>query len=207
MDADRLLGPELVCPITRDGTPVGEHRVTFRREGDTLRVHARSTITVTLAFIPVYRLDYDSRSVWRNGLLDSLSAHTDDNGTETRVEVSRNAQGALVSTMGGTWSPRKGAVYPTNHWNPAVLGSGEVLNTISGEMNRVTLTDDGVETLDAGAGPILAHHFRYRGQLQADVWYDERYRWVKLAFDGSDGSRIEYLCDKSRGKETAAQGD
>jgi hypothetical protein len=37
--------------------------------------------------------------------------------------------------------------------------------------------------------------------LNTEVWYDDLGRWVKMRFNGPDGSAIEYVCRRCQGSD------
>ncbi|AWK89967.1 DUF6134 family protein [Azospirillum thermophilum] len=179
--------------IRRNGTPVGTHRVTLQPDGERLRVEAHSEITVRLLGIPVYRFDYRSDSLWAGGRLQSLQTVTDDDGTVTRVGARADGGSLLVEGADGRVGAPAGLM-PTDHWNPAVIGARQVLNTITGKINEVRMTREGREEVPAGDGRRSATRYSYRGDLEATVWYDDAGSWVGLRFAARDGSTIDYVC-------------
>ena len=51
----------------------------------------------------------------------------------------------------------------------------------------------GRETIKTASSALQATRYRYEGDVKMDQWFDDRGRWVKMAFAGSDGSAIEYV--------------
>ena len=45
-------------------------------------------------------------------------------------------------------------------------------------------------------GKVKAMRYAYTGDLETEIWYDDKKRWVGMEFVGSDGSHIKYLCKK-----------
>ena len=89
---------------------------------------------------------------------------------------------------------------PTNHWNNTVLGHVRVLNTLTGNVNKVKLVPKGQEMIFTERGDVSANRYAYTGDLEdTEVWYDELGRWVKLRFLGRDGTPVEYVCQKCLG--------
>lgn len=184
---------ELVFEIQRDGSPVGTHRVVLTGVPQDLHVQAQGTIVVRLLGIPVYRFDYRSDSRWVDGRMVRLDAATDDDGDKTKV--TGRAVGADFEVEGQNGTVRLPAgIFPTDHWNPAVIGSTQVLNTITGRPNRVRMVAEGAEERPTGQGPRMATRYVYSGELDATVWYDARGSWVGLRFKARDGSTIDYVC-------------
>lgn len=92
-----------------------------------------------------------------------------------------------------TWQAEQ-PIFPTTHWNVAVLDRSTVLNTLTGRLNKVEIEFAGPERIQTASGMISANRYRYSGELETDVWYTRDGRWVKLQFEAKDGSTIEYVC-------------
>jgi hypothetical protein len=193
LDPVRLYGSEIRFDVLRDGDKVGDHVVRFARDRDALFVHVSFDLVVRILGFTVYGYNYVSRSLWRGGRLVKLEARTDDDGAENWVRARANGDGLEVDGPAGRFvAPAN--VFPTNHWNSAVLKSDVVLNTLTGKLNRVAIVDMGDASTQAAGGKRAARHFKYTGELETEVWYDARGRWVKLRFQAEDGSIIEYVC-------------
>jgi hypothetical protein len=124
-------------------------------------------------------------SVNDNGEFFSLAAHRD----QDRISI-RNPDGINTTNA---------PLIPTNHWNAAVLSQSRVLNTLTGDINNVRITAQTREQVETEQGPVLATHYVYSGDLETEVWYDAKGRWVKMRFTASDGSTIDYRCRRCQG--------
>ena len=81
-----------------------------------------------------------------------------------------------------------------------MLGQKRVLNTLTGNVNNVTLVAKGREAIATERGDVVATRYAYTGDLvDTEVWYDDAGRWVKLRFMGRDGTPIEYACRRCQG--------
>ena len=83
---------------------------------------------------------------------------------------------------------------PTNHWNAEVLVRDKVINTLTGELSSVRITNLGKEKIEAQAKSVFATKYKYSGDIAALVWYSDGGNWVKMQFEGKDGSNINYEC-------------
>lgn len=202
VDPIALYGDELVFDVRRDGTPVGEHRVSFRRDGDTLHVAADFALEVRFLGFTAYRYRYGSNSTWRGDCLVSLEAVVNDDGKRSRVSAVREGDQIRIGGDRGDLVAPAG-VFPTDHWHPGVLGMDRVLNTLTGGINRVRIEDRGPATLASANGTLAARHFVYTGELNTEVWYDAAGRWVGMRFAGKDGSVIEHHCRSCAASVTA----
>ena len=181
--------------VQRDGVPVGQHRVSFARDGKDLRVDIVFDIKIKLFGLTLYSLEYSSQSRWRNGKLESLDARTNDDGTVSTVSAKRVGDAYRISGPDGMETVR-GDLIPTNHWNIAVTESDRVLNTITGKVNTVRMRDLGEECIEAEERTVEAQRWAYTGDLESEVWYGQHGEWVKMRFEGRDGSQIEYVCKR-----------
>jgi hypothetical protein len=186
-DPIALYGGLLDFAVYRDGDLAGSHRVNFERAGDSVIVTGRFELDVEILFFRAYRFDYVSVGRWR-----------DDNGAKSSVRASRTADGFSVEgPQGSLRTPAP--LYPTNHWNAAVLGETRVLNTLTGRINKVSIDRTGQETVTTERGPVRATRYVYEGELRTEVWYDDAGRWVRMRFQARDGSTIDYACRRCQG--------
>lgn len=193
MEASRLYDGRHVFDILRDGKEVGRHEVVFMADGDRLSVQVRMEITIPFLFFTAYRYRYRSDSLWDDRGLLWLSAETDDNGEVSAVRAEWTGQALDID--GPTGPVRADApLFPTDHWNPAVIGRDRVLNTITGGVNAVSIVAEGTDQLSTPQGIVEATRYRYSGDLKNLVWYDAEGRWAGMRFAARDGSTIEYVC-------------
>jgi hypothetical protein len=192
-DPSRLYGERIRFEVFRDGAPVGEHVVEFREDADGLAVEARFEIRIRFLVFTAYRYTYRSESLWQDGRLARLVARTDDNGEVTEVSARVGPDGLRIVADDRVRIAPAG-VFPTDHWHSGVLGTGEVLNTITGQVNAVTILSAARERVPAGDGFVDATRYDYSGDLETSVWYDDAGRWVGMRFLARDGSEITYRC-------------
>lgn len=193
-----LYGNELFFDIQRNGQKLGHHQVLFSNDdGDTI-VRSTSKIRVEILFIPAYSFDYASTARWSQGRLVALTAQTNDGGNLSDVSAHAHANLMKITGSKGEATAELG-IFPTNHWHKGVTSKTRVLNTITGAINAVTIRNMGRMPITTERGKVNATHYVYAGDLQAEAWYDDAGRWVKLRFPGKDGSTIEFLCRKCQG--------
>ena len=65
-------------------------------------------------------------------------------------------------------------------------------DTQDGQVDPISVTDNGTEDLSLGSRALKAHHYEIKGRYSQDIWYDERGRLVQVKLIGSDGSVISY---------------
>ncbi len=92
----------------------------------------------------------------------------------------------LTATAPGLW--------PIDHWDDRTPAAASLIDPVTGKVSAAQVIDLGVEWVDTSTGPRSAHRFSYRGDYEADVWYDDAGRWVRLRIPGWDGSYADYVC-------------
>lgn len=189
----KAYGDQIIFDVFRKGSPVGTHEVTFRRDGDDIIADTRFQVSIKILIVPVYSYLYTSNERWRDGKLVSFTSETNDNGDVSDLQVKRENDALVLTGSGGAFTA-PGDLYPTTHWNSGVIGSTQVINTITGKINNIELQSRGIETVSTKHGDIQATHYAYQGDLTTEVWYDSAGKWVKMRFPGKDGVMIEYKC-------------
>ncbi len=188
--------------ILRKGSPVGTHQVRVQHHDDHTRVVCRSRIRIGLLGLTFYRFRYKSEEEWDAEGLRRLLVRVNDDGE--RLEIDGHRRGDRFDwTINGADSKTHGMpVYPTNHWNSAVLSQTRVLNTLTGVMNRVSIQphQEEMPVFDQPVGEVKK--YRYSGELRLETWYDVSGRWIGMRFEGRDGSTIEYRCRNCKASQS-----
>lgn len=190
--------PDVLFEVKRNGKPVGRHSITFRGDEADMSVEVRFEIAIPILFFATYEYLYKSSARWQDGELISLQATTDDDGDVTNVVAVSQGDAIMVTGPEGEVSVGR-PLFPTNHWNPDVLGQDRVLNTITGEIDQVSISEVGVEEISTERGTIEATRYAYGGDLMTEVLYDAERNWVGMEFEAKDGSTISYRCLRCQG--------
>ncbi len=201
-DPLKLYGSEMQFDIIRSGKKIGDHRVRFDARDGQVNVSSSSQMKIDILFFTAFQYQYDSRAIWRDGLLSSLQVNVNDDGTLFSMRADQQGP-SLHITRGRDSQEIELPVYPTNHWNAGVLKQSQVLNTLTGKINYVQIRAAGYDNVTTESGIIQAMRYTYSGDLINEVWYDDMGRWVKLRFKGRDGSVIEYVCRQCQGGNTS----
>lgn len=180
--------------VLRDGSPMGSHRLDFRREGDRLIVEIKIDLEVRF-LLPLYRYTHRSREVWQGGRLVQIDTTTDDDGAAFRVAGRAMGDGfAVESTAGKFVAPAD--VMPTSYWNRQMLHRGPLLDTQEGKLITTDIAVLPEESVFAGGRAIAARPYDISGDLTLRAWYDAAGDWVKLRFDVR-GTRVDYVLRQS----------
>src|SRR3954465_3539613 len=86
----RADGPPLgifIYTISRDGTPIGQQRMEFAKDGEKLRVISHTELEVTLLGLSLYGFNQQVEEVRTGDSIMSLISEADDNGTDRKVSL------------------------------------------------------------------------------------------------------------------------
>ncbi|HKP25991.1 MAG TPA: DUF6134 family protein [Dongiaceae bacterium] len=205
VDPFRLYGNEIVFDVERDGDVVGRYTIDFTRTDHGVLAEAKVDVDVNLLFVTVYELRYHARELWSGGELQSIEAFTNDDGDLVHVQATRDPEGLQVKANDESFETP--AVLPISHWNAALLEGGPLLNGMTGEVDEIKVSDQGLDTVSTRHGSLRARHYLYSGDLSGEIWYDEDGRWVKLRFRAKDGSMIDYICRQCQAPTTITEAE
>jgi len=185
-----LYGDEILFDVYRDGTRVGNYRTQFSGEPTNWRVQATMKLDIEWLWLR-FSYRYLGIEAWKNRQLERLEINIDDDGDQQQLVFNRQGKQLYAEDRAPIALP----IFTTHHYDVAVTASTEVLNTLTGNHNQITVESLGMEWLEAGAHQVQAQRYRYHGELKdTDVWYDTKGRWVGLAFIDQRGARIEFKC-------------
>ena len=188
-------GSSLSFTAYRNGEAIGRHELSFTRDGSRLIVATRISLSVKFLGFTAYRYAHVAQEVWEGEKLLSLATRTDDNGKSYDVKAERTSS-ALKVRVNDRAEALPAGLLPASHWNLKQTAQAALLNTQTGREAQVRVALVGREQVRTLSGTIQASRYRYDGDVEMDQWFDERGRWVKLAFTASDGSRVEYVLDE-----------
>jgi hypothetical protein len=177
--------------IARNGDPIGTSTIEINRNGDDVTVRTATHVDVNVLFFTAYRFGQMTTEHWNNGHLVNLDSTTDNNGTRHKVAVRLNGD-QLQLTADGKVSRLDNDIVPSTLWNPEFLRHSEMLDVGDGKVMHVSVTDEGVDTLDLGDDQVRAHHYTLKARYTQGLWYDDDGRLVQMRLIGPDGSTILY---------------
>jgi hypothetical protein len=180
--------------VFMSGQDIGSLTIAFRRDGETLHTETNINFNVRFAFITVYRYDHHNEEVWRDGLLQSLDATTDDDGDRKEVHVRPDGDLLRIRTTSETYQAPRTAL-PSNYWNKGLMAAPVGINNQLGEPISLEARLLRSETVTAGGQQVQAQHYRLLGYdfaegggrkpkpyLDIDLWYDSANVLVHMAF-------------------------
>lgn len=168
--------------VSMNGDPIGEHVVTVTREANETKVAIDVALKVTFGPFTLYSYDQQNRALWRDGALHAFRAVSNDDGEAFLLVAERDPSGRLqVSLNGGAFEARE-VWFPTTYWNKDTINQTALLGTQDGEVQEIAVTKVGREDLSFRGRAVATDKYELRGDLDIDLWYDDRGEWMRLAF-------------------------
>lgn len=193
--ASPALAETLNYTVLRDGKTIGTHAVQIDQNGAQTQVSVETDIAVKVLFVTAYKFKHSSKETWAGGTLQSISSKTDDDGTPKELTARAEDGRITVDSIVKGQERRQFAdatALPASLWNPATVSQSALLNTLDGQIMKVSIEDMGTETVDAGGVPLAAHHYAISGELTRDLWFDDAGRLVRMRFPDKTNSEIVY---------------
>ena len=177
--------------VLLDGRDIGRHVFELRPMGEEQELRSEARFSVDVLFFNAYRYVHDATERWRGDCLRSLTSRTDTNGTLEAVSASPRGGRLVVENPAGR-EEHDGCVMSFAYWKPAILGARRLLNSQTGELQAVTVTRQGDETIQVRGRPVLAQRHRLLApKLSIDLWYADG-QWVALEAPAAGGRRLRY---------------
>jgi len=175
-----------------DGEEIGFHNFAMTHKGDQKVIHTNARFDVKFLFFTAYSYQHDNVEQWRGQCLETINAVTNDNGDEFKVSGKIDSDLFIVNTI------EKENAYPSciktfAYWDPAFLKESMLLNSQTGEMNKVESEFIANETLVHDGKAMSARRYRLSGdKLQIDVWYSDEDLWLALESLTENGRVVRY---------------
>ena len=161
--------------------PVGASMMRISDADDgTTRVATEVNVKLNY-LVYVYRYEFHGQETWRGGRLVSADNRAMDDGKRFSARVSIDAGGAAIKANGR--AQRVAAVeMTTNYWHVPDMAKGakfSLMNADRGSVHAVTIQPVGVDKVVVDRQEIECTHYRIRGEIEADVWFDRQGRAVR----------------------------
>jgi Family of unknown function (DUF6134) len=176
----------------RRGSPIGEHRVTFRPDGNRLTVETRVDIAVKVLFVTAFRFRHEAEEVWQSDRLVSVKSRTDDNGTVRRVSGNAVEDGFRIIGDDGPFLASGHLLTSNAFWDSRIVRENRLIDVQHGGEIGLVTKELGDEQVDTPQGPVRAsRHQMITPYYAGSVFHDGDGRWVKGLLE-LKGERVEY---------------
>ncbi len=166
--------------ILMNGKPVGRHSVTVFKSADVTNV--RIAIDMSGKIGPIgFTYRHRCEESWRGTQLTSLNCTDKENRSNKSVAANLRGPDLVVDGTGYKGSA-PASLLPSSWWRFSTINQTRLLDSRDGKLTRVNVNRVGEEVLQIGGSPVKANHYRVRGAVNTDLWYDGTGRWVRTAF-------------------------
>lgn len=180
-----------VYDIYRNGSHIGTRTLTLSQQDEFIVANIATDLEVKVAFITVFDRTERQRAVWHGDELVDFSSAVDDNGDETRVEITRKDEQLVVTGPAGNYEAPADTV-PGTYWNVRTTRASRLINVKNGRLLDIGVAQIGEEVVDLGAGKsVPATHYKQTGDQKLDIWFDNDGIVVRVVFDEGD-AEIEF---------------
>jgi hypothetical protein len=173
---------DLEFAITRDGDAIGTYQVRIVQTGSDVTVNTSTSLEVKKLLVTLYRREQRSTERHLNGRVVAFRSTTDDNGTKYQVDAAVKGT-VLELTANGRPTQVDKNLLPLSLWNAAVVRQSTGFDDMNGKVVPITVTDRGIEEINAPDRPIQAHRYTIEGVFKQEVWYSEQGHLVRVRFD------------------------
>lgn len=174
------------------GSPVGQHSVAFRADGDRLFVTTHVDITIKVLFFTAFEFRHDAEEVWQSGRLASVKSTTNDNGTPLKVTGIAASDGFRIIGQDGPFLASAKLLTSNTLWDSRLVRESKVIDVQHGGEVGLVAKLLGEEPVETPQGQVRARRYEiitphYAGSL----FYDADGRWVKGLIE-QQGEIVEY---------------
>lgn len=170
--------------VVRNGSDIGTHTITFRRDGDTLSALSEVIVIPRVLGVVVYRFEHRYTEVTRGNRFVSVRSRLNRNGAIVEVEADAAAGAVAVRGTEGARS-LPGDAAPLSWWQPQRFGGAvPIFGTTTGKVMELRWTRE--------ARPGGGTRWRCAGEVDATLEFDSQGRWVAYSVLGDDGSMVSY---------------
>jgi len=174
---------------------IGYHDFLVSGQGDQRMVKISADFDVKFLFFNAYSYDHDNLEIWKDGCLQQIESETDVNGDLLKVVGGTVTDGfSVTANESSPTTISSSCVRSFAYWDPAFLESKQLLNSQTGEIVDVDITDIGQESLVIDGQSVDA--MRYQIAMKdgpITLWYTlDTMEWLALEAATEGGRTLRY---------------
>ena len=176
-----------------DDKEIGFHDYRVIGQGESRRVETEASFDVKILFFNAYSYRHNNVETWDADCLTNIDAATDANGDRFSV-MGESRDDAFVVRTADSESNLPACVMSFAYWNPEMLRATRLLNSQTGEFERVDVRSLGRDSVRYGDETVAAQRYDLLVNDQAvSLWYaDDDGRWLALESPARGGRTIRY---------------
>lgn len=180
--------------VLLDDKQIGYHDFNVTDDSGRQVLQTEASFDVKFLFITAFRYRHQNTEIWSNGCLTSIEAATNSNGDKLTVSGQQIGDVFTVERAAGDAALDR-CVRTFAYWNPEILDAERLLNSQTGEYERVVVIPEGEDQVYVDGSSVDA--YRYRLVAEAGdilLWYtrDVARRWLALEAPAKGGRTLRY---------------
>ncbi len=190
--------------VELDGRSIGAHTFAFHQlADDSIEVDIRIDLEVKFGPFTVFEHRHRNETAWRAGRLVRMRSETDDDGDLVNLAARALPAGLEIQSNAASTYTAPPDSLPTTYWMTSTITQSRLINSQTGELLNIEVTELGRESVPGPEGPISATRYRIDGDLEIDLWYDDTDTLVGIAFVAR-GSQVTYRLVERSGVNSLA---
>ena len=178
--------------VTRAGSEIGTHAVSFSQTDPSLIVRTSVNLQVKVAFITAFHYQHESEEIWQDGRLAAARSRTNDNGRKFEVAGEAVRDGFRTVGPSGPFIAAPELLTSNTVWREEFARQSALINVQEGGELGVATTPLGRDAITLRDRQIAATKFRIiTPQCAGHLWYDDRRSWVRAELE-IKGERVIY---------------
>ena len=157
---------------------IGEHRLTVRREDDSIVVEHMAELAVEILGLTAFHRRTRFREVWQGDRLIAFDGLVEDNGKPFPVSARAEADRLVIEGRAGRIEAPAGTA-PSEPSLEFAIRRERFFDSKTGALLNATVTPAGREPLKVGQDVVDATKYEVTGDLAQQVWFDATGAWVQ----------------------------
>jgi hypothetical protein len=176
------------------GDEIGHHNVTITptADGNGMSVVTDIRMKVKVGPFTAFRFEHDSTEVWRNGLLQSLTSKTHDDGDDLALNGKATAAGFKAVGPKGAFTAPADVLTTNCMWLPELVDEKKIIDVQKGQLVSLESKPLGEEhVVVKGKDRTAERHSIRTPFVGGSLWYDLAGNWVRSRLE-IKGETLEY---------------
>jgi hypothetical protein len=171
---------------------IGQVEVRFTR-GETGEIeNLRARASLSILGLNLYEFTHDMEQTWRDGQLQNMHGHADDNGKIYEVQVTRQASDYL-GTVNDKTIKLPPEAFPNSIWHYGITDHALLFNQVDLRLMHVTVAKAD-ETIKLHGNQIATQRVTFSGDFVATVWFDRAKDFVMAEYE-VEGRKVKVTRD------------
>ena len=187
LSAARAESPRVVADELREfevfvqDKQIGTNQVRITETDDGATTVKQDVAVKCDLLVYVYRYELHGRETWRGNQLINVDNQGVDNGTPVSVRAKVDSQRSSIEISGKAATKGPVLAMTTNFWRCPTIKSARLsfLDVDKGTVVTATLENLGADQVTCGGEKASCTHYRMKGDVNAELWFDDRGRLVR----------------------------